>query len=75
MPKKFPEDFAVKNSIHLSVFLKLLIFRKIIVKNLCFITGVPWAGKTLAGLNIANLRSNYKEEEYAVFSCLKWSVS
>lgn len=36
-------------------------------KSICFITGVPGAGKTLAGLNIANLRSNYKEEEYAVF--------
>jgi hypothetical protein len=36
-------------------------------KSICFITGVPGAGKTLAGLNIANLRSNYKEEEHAVF--------
>jgi hypothetical protein len=36
-------------------------------KSICFVTGVPGAGKTLAGLNIANLRSNYKEEEHAVF--------
>lgn len=36
-------------------------------KSICFITGVPGAGKTLAGLNITNLRSNYKEEEHAVF--------
>jgi hypothetical protein len=36
-------------------------------KSICFITGVPGAGKTLAGLNIANLRSNYTEEEHAVF--------
>jgi hypothetical protein len=36
-------------------------------KSICFITGVPGAGKTLAGLNIANLRSNYNEEEHAVF--------
>ncbi|WP_394776616.1 DUF2075 domain-containing protein [Flavobacterium sp.] len=36
-------------------------------KSICFITGVPGAGKTLAGLNIANLRSNYAEEEHAVF--------
>ena len=36
-------------------------------KSMCFITGVPGAGKTLAGLNIANLRSNYEEEEHAVF--------
>lgn len=36
-------------------------------KSICFITGVPGAGKTLAGLNIANLRLNYEEEEHAVF--------
>ena len=36
-------------------------------KSICFITGVPGAGKTLAGLNIANLRSNYIDEEHAVF--------
>jgi len=36
-------------------------------KSICFITGVPGAGKTLAGLNIANLRSNHEEEEHAVF--------
>ncbi|MEC4003867.1 DUF2075 domain-containing protein [Flavobacterium sp. SUN052] len=36
-------------------------------KSICFITGVPGAGKTLAGLDIANLRSNYEEEEHAVF--------
>ena len=36
-------------------------------KSICFITGVPGAGKTLAGLNIANLRSDYKKEEHAVF--------
>jgi hypothetical protein len=36
-------------------------------KSICFVTGVPGAGKTLAGLNIANLRSNYEDEEHAVF--------
>ncbi|MCW4470635.1 DUF2075 domain-containing protein [Flavobacterium sp. MFBS3-15] len=36
-------------------------------KSICFVTGVPGAGKTLAGLNIANLRSNYEAEEHAVF--------
>lgn len=36
-------------------------------KSICFITGVPGAGKTLAGLNIANLRSDYEKEEHAVF--------
>ena len=37
------------------------------IKSICFITGVPGAGKTLAGLNIANIRSNYMDEEHAVF--------
>ena len=36
-------------------------------KSICFITGVPGAGKTLAGLNIANERHNYDESEHAVF--------
>lgn len=36
-------------------------------KSICFITGVPGAGKTLAGLNIANARHNFSEDEHAVF--------
>jgi DUF2075 family protein len=36
-------------------------------KSICFITGVPGAGKTLAGLNIANQRMKVDEEEHAVF--------
>jgi hypothetical protein len=36
-------------------------------KSICFITGVPGAGKTLAGLSIANERHNIDEGEYAVF--------
>jgi hypothetical protein len=36
-------------------------------KSICFVTGVPGAGKTLAGLNIANSRHNFDEEEHAVF--------
>lgn len=36
-------------------------------KAICFITGVPGAGKTLAGLNIANTRHNFDEDEHAVF--------
>ena len=36
-------------------------------KSICFITGVPGAGKTLAGLNIANERSKIAEDEHAVF--------
>lgn len=36
-------------------------------KSICFITGVPGAGKTLAGLNIAIERQKYDENEHAVF--------
>ncbi|BEU87515.1 DUF2075 domain-containing protein [Selenomonas sp. TAMA-11512] len=36
-------------------------------KAICFITGVPGAGKTLAGLNIANERHQFNEDEHAVF--------
>lgn len=36
-------------------------------KSICFITGVPGAGKTLAGLNIACNRHEFEEEEHAVF--------
>ena len=36
-------------------------------KSICLVTGVPGAGKTLAGLNIANERMNADENEHAVF--------
>ncbi len=36
-------------------------------KSICFLTGVPGAGKTLAGLNIANQRMQADEGEHAVF--------
>lgn len=36
-------------------------------KSICFVTGVPGAGKTLAGLNIANERHDFPENEHAVF--------
>lgn len=36
-------------------------------KSICFVTGVPGAGKTLAGLNIANERHKYDQNEHAVF--------
>ena len=36
-------------------------------KTICFVTGVPGAGKTLAGLNIANERMKSDEDEHAVF--------
>lgn len=36
-------------------------------KSICFVTGVPGAGKTLVGLNIANERHQYDKQEHAVF--------
>lgn len=36
-------------------------------KSICFLTGVPGAGKTLAGLNLANSWHNEDESEHAVF--------
>ncbi len=36
-------------------------------KSICFITGVPGAGKTLAGLNIITDRLKHHEDEHAVF--------
>lgn len=36
-------------------------------KSICFVTGVPGAGKTLVGLNLAIERSNAKKGEHAVF--------
>lgn len=36
-------------------------------KSICFVTGVPGAGKTLVGLNIAIQRSNVQQGEHAVF--------
>jgi hypothetical protein len=36
-------------------------------KAICFVTGVPGSGKTLAGLNLATERMRVREEEHAVF--------
>ncbi|RSK48742.1 DUF2075 domain-containing protein [Hymenobacter rigui] len=36
-------------------------------KHICFVTGVPGAGKTLAGLNIAVERTQIDAQEHAVF--------
>ncbi len=36
-------------------------------KAVCFVTGIPRAGKTLAGLNIANERHKFENNEHAVF--------
>lgn len=36
-------------------------------KTICFVTGVPGAGKTLVGLQVATTHNNAKDEEHAVF--------
>lgn len=36
-------------------------------KTICFVTGVPGAGKTLVGLNIATSNTNVPADEHAVF--------
>lgn len=36
-------------------------------KAICFVTGVPGSGKTLAGLNFATRRSEEHQDEHAVF--------
>jgi len=36
-------------------------------KVICFITGVPGSGKTLAGLNLATARQRLHDDEHAVF--------
>jgi hypothetical protein len=36
-------------------------------KSIIFITGVPGAGKTLAGINISNEMHNYQDDDHAVF--------
>lgn len=36
-------------------------------KSICFISGVPGSGKTLAGLNIATESMNCEKDEYATF--------
>lgn len=36
-------------------------------KAICFVTGVPGAGKTLAGLNLVTQRAEAHEDEHAVF--------
>jgi hypothetical protein len=41
--------------------------KKKLRKSICFVTGVPGAGKTLVGLNIANIHSDKDDELYSVF--------
>jgi hypothetical protein len=38
-----------------------------LVKSICFVTGVPGAGKTLVGLNVATTHINKENELYSVF--------
>ncbi len=45
----------------------ITISKKSNFKSICFLTGVPGSGKTLAGLNLANERHIFEEEEHAVF--------
>jgi len=37
------------------------------LKSICFVTGVPGAGKTLVGLNIATIHNDKNNELYSVF--------
>ncbi|MBI5891627.1 MAG: DUF2075 domain-containing protein [Nitrosomonadales bacterium] len=37
------------------------------LKSLCFVTGVPGAGKTLVGLDVANKHSEAKDDLYSVY--------
>ncbi len=37
------------------------------LKSICFVTGVPGAGKTLVGLNVASIREKLEQSEHAVF--------
>lgn len=41
--------------------------KKLSQKSICFVTGVPGAGKTLVGLNIATKHINKNNELYSVF--------
>ncbi len=43
-------------------------------KSICFVTGVPGAGKTLIGLNIATNNIDKDNELYSVFLSRKWTA-
>ena len=43
-------------------------------KAICFVTGVPGAGKTLVGLNIATKHFDKDSDLYSVFLIREWSV-
>jgi hypothetical protein len=62
-------DAGAKNLDELSVAVNGIIdeARRKGTKAICFVTGVPGSGKTLAGLNIATRRSDEHHDEHAVF--------
>jgi hypothetical protein len=62
-------EAGAENLAHTATYVSSIIDRSKCagVKSICFITGVPGSGKTLAGLNIASLRTQVAADEYAVF--------
>ena len=62
-------DAGAKNLSELSAAVSRVIdeARQNRTKAICFVTGVPGSGKTLAGLNIATRRSDEHHDEHAVF--------
>jgi schlafen family protein len=62
-------DASAKNLDELSARVRVVIdqARQKRMKAICFVTGVPGSGKTLAGLNIATRRSDEHRDEHAVF--------
>jgi len=62
-------DASAKNLDQLSARVGMVIdqARQKSAKAICFVTGVPGSGKTLAGLNIATKRSDEHLDEHAVF--------
>jgi hypothetical protein len=62
-------DAGAKNLTHLSAAVGRVIdrARENHSKAICFVTGVPGSGKTLAGLDIATRRSDEHRDEHAVF--------
>jgi hypothetical protein len=62
-------DAGAKNLRNLNAAVDAIIdrARQKLAKVICFVTGVPGSGKTLAGLNIATRRSDEHRDEHAVF--------
>lgn len=62
-------DAGAKNLAHTSQRVEDLIddARRLRRKSICFVTGVPGAGKTLVGLNVATLRRDESDLTHAVF--------